>query len=86
MSTRSGWAEIRTNRTADGRLSANPEKTRRHPATAPGAWAHWRLFVMLVHHPFRLRALRLARLLGRPGFHLFLTALLMALGFAVAHA
>lgn len=33
----------------------------------------------------RSRALRLARLLSRPGFHLFLTGLLMVLGFALAH-
>jgi len=33
----------------------------------------------------RPHALRLLRLLGRPGFHLFLTGLLMVLGFALAH-
>ncbi|KQY81292.1 ATP-binding protein [Pelomonas sp. Root1444] len=33
----------------------------------------------------RPRALRLLRLLGRPGFHLFLTGLLMVLGFVLAH-
>lgn len=43
------------------------------------------LFAMLVPDSLRLRALHLARLLGRPGFHLFLTGLLMALGFALAH-
>ncbi|MFG6413986.1 ATP-binding protein [Roseateles sp. DC23W] len=40
---------------------------------------------MLVPAPFRPRAMHLARLLGRPGFHLFLTGLLMALGFTLAH-
>jgi two-component system C4-dicarboxylate transport sensor histidine kinase DctB len=33
----------------------------------------------------RPRALRLLRLLGRPGFHFFLTGLLMVLGFVLAH-
>ncbi len=33
----------------------------------------------------RPRALRLLRLLSRPGFHLFLTGLLMVLGFVLAH-
>lgn len=33
----------------------------------------------------RPRALRLPRLLGRPGFHIFLTGLLMVLGFGLAH-
>lgn len=36
------------------------------------------------HFP-RPRALRLVRLLSRPGFHLFLTGLLMVLGFVLAH-
>lgn len=35
--------------------------------------------------PFRTRAVRLTRLLGRPGFHAFLTGLLMVLGFVLAH-
>ena len=35
---------------------------------------------------FRPRALRLLRLLGRPGFHFFLTGLLMVLGFVLSHA
>lgn len=40
---------------------------------------------MLVPASSRPRVLRLLRLLGRPGFHLFLTGLLMVLGFALAH-
>lgn len=40
---------------------------------------------MLLPDSFRPRALRLLRLLGRPGFHLVLTGLLMLLGFALAH-
>ncbi|RTL18504.1 MAG: sensor histidine kinase [Burkholderiales bacterium] len=35
--------------------------------------------------PLSARALRLSRLLSRPGFHVFLTGLLMVLGFALAH-
>lgn len=48
-------------------------------------------FAMSVHSfpslPSRTRssAVRLFRLLGRPGFHLFLTGLLMVLGFVLAH-
>jgi len=48
-------------------------------------------FAMFVHSssplPSRTRssAVRLFLLLGRPGFHLFLTGLLMVLGFALAH-
>jgi two-component system C4-dicarboxylate transport sensor histidine kinase DctB len=40
---------------------------------------------MVVPESLRPRALRLLRLLSRPGFHLFLTGLLMALGFVLAH-
>jgi two-component system C4-dicarboxylate transport sensor histidine kinase DctB len=40
---------------------------------------------MVTTDTFRPRALRLTRLLGRPGFHLFLTGLLMVLGFGLAH-
>lgn len=40
---------------------------------------------MVVPASLRPRALRLLRLLSRPGFHLFLTGLLMVLGFALAH-
>ncbi len=40
---------------------------------------------MVVPASLRPRALRLIRLLSRPGFHLFLTGLLMVLGFALAH-
>ncbi|MGQ3050390.1 MAG: sensor histidine kinase [Roseateles sp.] len=40
---------------------------------------------MAVSDSFRPRALRLLRLLSRPGFHLFLTGLLMVLGFVLAH-
>lgn len=40
---------------------------------------------MVVPASFRPRALRLLRLLSRPGFHLFLTGLLMVLGFVLAH-
>ena len=40
---------------------------------------------MVVLDSPRPRALRLLRLLSRPGFHLFLTGLLMVLGFVLAH-
>ena len=40
---------------------------------------------MVAHAPLRPRAVRLFRLLGRPGFHFFLTGLLMVLGFVLAH-
>lgn len=40
---------------------------------------------MVVSESLRPRALRLLRLLSRPGFHLFLTGLLMVLGFVLAH-
>jgi two-component system, NtrC family, C4-dicarboxylate transport sensor histidine kinase DctB len=40
---------------------------------------------MVVPESLRPRALRLLRLLSRPGFHLFLTGLLMVLGFVLAH-
>ncbi|MGM9479853.1 sensor histidine kinase [Roseateles sp. NT4] len=40
---------------------------------------------MVVSASLRPRALRLFRLLSRPGFHLFLTGLLMVLGFVLAH-
>lgn len=40
---------------------------------------------MFLPDSFRPRTLRLLRLLGRPGFHLVLTGLLMLLGFALAH-
>lgn len=43
---------------------------------------------MVVHSPLsplRPRVLGALRLLGRPGFHLFLTGLLMVLGFVLAH-
>jgi two-component system C4-dicarboxylate transport sensor histidine kinase DctB len=40
---------------------------------------------MFVPDSLRPRVLHLARLLGRPGFHLFLTGLLMVLGFVLAH-
>ncbi|KQV48257.1 hypothetical protein ASC95_20115 [Pelomonas sp. Root1217] len=40
---------------------------------------------MVVTASLRPRALRLLRLLSRPGFHLFLTGLLMVLGFVLAH-
>ncbi|HEY8879846.1 MAG TPA: ATP-binding protein [Roseateles sp.] len=40
---------------------------------------------MLVPESPRPRALRFARLLSRPGFYLFLTGLLMVLGFLLAH-
>lgn len=40
---------------------------------------------MVVPESLRPRALRLLRLLSRPGFHFFLTGLLMVLGFALAH-
>ncbi|MDR7272287.1 two-component system C4-dicarboxylate transport sensor histidine kinase DctB [Pelomonas saccharophila] len=40
---------------------------------------------MVVPASLRPRALRLIRLLSRPGFHLFLTGLLMVLGFVLAH-
>ena len=40
---------------------------------------------MVVPAPPRPRALRLPRLLSRPGFHLFLTGALMVLGFVLAH-
>lgn len=40
---------------------------------------------MVVPESLRPRAPRLLRLLSRPGFHLFLTGLLMALGFVLAH-
>lgn len=40
---------------------------------------------MVVPASLRPRALRLLRLLSRPGFHLFLTGLLMVLGFVLAH-
>lgn len=40
---------------------------------------------MVVPDSLRPRALRLLRLLSRPGFHLFLTGLLMVLGFVLAH-
>jgi two-component system C4-dicarboxylate transport sensor histidine kinase DctB len=40
---------------------------------------------MVVPASPRPRALRLPRLLSRPGFHLFLTGALMVLGFALAH-
>jgi len=39
-----------------------------------------------VSDALRPRALRLIRLLSRPGFHLFLTGALMVLGFVLAHA
>src|ERR1700740_1451407 len=42
-------------------------------------------FDMLVPESLRPRALRVIRLLSRPGFHLFLTGLLMVLGFVLAH-
>jgi len=42
-------------------------------------------FAMLVPESLRPRALRVIRLLSRPGFHLFLTGLLMVLGFVLAH-
>lgn len=41
---------------------------------------------MVVPAFLRPSALRLPRLLSRPGFHLFLTGLLMVLGFLLAHA
>ena len=40
---------------------------------------------MVVPESFRPRALRLLRLLSRPGFFFFLTGLLMVLGFVLAH-
>lgn len=40
---------------------------------------------MVVHDLSRPRASRLPRWLGRPGFHVFLTGLLMVLGFMLAH-
>ncbi len=40
---------------------------------------------MVVHDLSRPRAPRLPRWLGRPGFHVFLTGLLMVLGFMLAH-
>jgi two-component system, NtrC family, C4-dicarboxylate transport sensor histidine kinase DctB len=85
VSASENWAEIRTNRSGCERFSANVEKTAAGPVAQPIAWANYTAPAMVVTASLRPRALRLLRLLSRPGFHLFLTGLLMVLGFVLAH-
>ena len=85
MSASENWAEIRTNRSGSERFSANVEKTATGPVAQSIAWANYTAPAMVVTASLRPRALRLLRLLSRPGFHLFLTGLLMVLGFVLAH-
>jgi len=85
VSASENWAEIRTNRSGSERFSANVEKTATGPVAQSIAWANYTAPAMVVTASLRPRALRLLRLLSRPGFHLFLTGLLMVLGFVLAH-